>query len=444
MFYIFLVLCFSSICAQSIDDFSDGNLNIAPAWGGDTASWVVVSNSSSGTNVSGAMTLRLNAPSDGSPSQYISLSPDGGWEGTLAWGTWIGRRSSSSFTATNRFYYYLWSNTSNLESDTLSGYRILIGDNVSDDELFLERVDHGIPTVILTSSGAIPNGLGDISLLIRITRTSLGGFSLYTSLLPDSNGKGPSPLLPPSASNTNYFQGSAVDATYSPDVGGYLGYQVIHTSSSTARTSIELDQIWHESNSDFSLPVSLSLFKIKLTDHLPELVWVTESEFENLGYEILRADLFSPREIIASYKNTIGLAGKGSTSERSNYSFKDFTAGTGINYEYTLHQIDYDGKTTPLGTLNFKTGSEETAIGFDIYPNPAHGIVNFAIDDRMKFSELSVYNLLGQEVDRIDLKTVVVGKTFSTNRANKLPAGYYIASMKTGSSVKNRGFLVLP
>ena len=64
-------------------------------------------------------------------------------------------------------YVWLYANESDVTASTVDGYRIRFGDSSGDDEIVLERIDDGSATAVITSSGAISNGLANIGFLVR-------------------------------------------------------------------------------------------------------------------------------------------------------------------------------------------------------------------------------------------------------------------------------------
>ncbi len=78
-----IVVMNTTASGQIVDSFSDGDFTNNPTWGGDTGSWTIVENSTSGPNTTGSNTLRLNAPNDGSTSQFLSLQRTDSWDRTI-------------------------------------------------------------------------------------------------------------------------------------------------------------------------------------------------------------------------------------------------------------------------------------------------------------------------------------------------------------------------
>lgn len=89
-----------------------------------------------------------------------------------------------------------------------------------------------------------------------------------------------------------------------------------------------------------TLPVTLTLFSGKRISNTANLLtWETEQELNNDGFTVERSDdsrIFSPLKFIQ---------GKGSSAEKTSYSFNDNGAGPFKRY-YRLAQKDYDGKVT--------------------------------------------------------------------------------------------------
>ncbi|MBI2967494.1 MAG: T9SS type A sorting domain-containing protein [Bacteroidetes bacterium] len=222
-----------------LESFCDGEFTSNPVWSGDAANWQVVYNSTAAAGSAGSNTLRLNAASAG--TQYLSTQI-ATWGDEQEWGFWIGRRDYA-FTDLNNIYIWLYANESNLESGTVDGYRIKIGDDSGDDELVLQRVTNGTATDILTSSGSILNGITDIGFLVRVTRSSCGDWQLFTSTLPSSSGTGEIARGVPNSANASVLQGNVTNSAYTPASNGYFGIIATHTGDANAMAALEFDQI---------------------------------------------------------------------------------------------------------------------------------------------------------------------------------------------------------
>ena len=101
------------------------------------------------------------------------------------------------------------------------------------------------------------------------------------------------------------------------------------------------------------LPVSLSSFRPvrdKVTGQVV-ITWVTESELNNVGFNILRRET---RDGEFKIINPILLAGNGTTSERHVYTYTDTTAKPNVVYYYQIEDVSLDGKRTTLRTTHLR------------------------------------------------------------------------------------------
>ncbi len=120
-----------------------------------------------------------------------------------------------------------------------------------------------------------------------------------------------------------------------------------------------------------TVPVELSLFVATRAREGVILRWRTESETNNRGFDIERAEDPSGAPAGANRWNSIGFAaGQGTSLLPRDYAFTDRTAGGG-RYFYRLVQIDFDGSatTSPVVEADLRDASlflEQS------YPNPAH------------------------------------------------------------------------
>lgn len=226
------------------DSFGDGDFHTAPVWLGDTASWAIVTDSDVAAGAVFSHTLRLQAPMGSPGNAYLATEP-ALWGTAQEWGFFVGRRAQT-YTATNRLYIWLYATESNLLSSTISGYRILIGDNASaGDKIQLQYVLNGsVQSTVFASAGALPNGITDAGFLLRVTRDINGVWSCYTSVLPAGSGEGAIATDLPDAVNTSVLQATGSHAALPPGVPGFMGIAGEFTASQQARTAIEIDQVY--------------------------------------------------------------------------------------------------------------------------------------------------------------------------------------------------------
>ena len=101
-----------------------------------------------------------------------------------------------------------------------------------------------------------------------------------------------------------------------------------------------------------ALPVSLSLFRSRRVESGVVVVkWVTESELNNAGFNILRSET---REGAFERVNASLIAGQGTTSERTVYTWTDSTAKPEVFYYYQIEEVSLAGERLPLATARLR------------------------------------------------------------------------------------------
>ncbi len=100
------------------------------------------------------------------------------------------------------------------------------------------------------------------------------------------------------------------------------------------------------------LPVSLSKFRPeRQADGSIVVRWITESELDNAGFNILRSET---RDGEFTKLNAQLIEGQGTTSERNTYDFVDTTAKPNVVYYYQIQDVSLDGKVQTLRQSRLK------------------------------------------------------------------------------------------
>lgn len=185
------------------------------------------------------------------------------------------------------------------------------------------------------------------------------------------------------------------DITYS--TGTHIEVQ---TGADVCANNIYINGTWSGGGSicTGALPVSLSSFTYSTDKRNVTLMWVTEWELNNSGFELERA--VAPAEGSAvQWVKIAFIQGKGTTNTASGYLFKDEKLSTG-KYKYRIKQIDFSGN------YEYFNLHEDVTIAppgkFDLgqnYPNPGNPNtkINFEMPVNGKVS-IVVYDMLGREV----------------------------------------------
>ena len=102
------------------------------------------------------------------------------------------------------------------------------------------------------------------------------------------------------------------------------------------------------------LPVSLSKFRPvrnQETGHV-DIQWITESELNNAGFNILRSEAKTGEFKVINVKGIV--AGHGTTSEKHVYTFTDTTAKPNVVYYYQIEDVSINGLRTTLTTTHLR------------------------------------------------------------------------------------------
>ncbi|HYF33058.1 MAG TPA: T9SS type A sorting domain-containing protein [Chitinophagaceae bacterium] len=370
--------------AQVNESFNDGDFTTGPAWGGNTADWQIVA-SDVAAGAAGSNTLRLNGVNGGGTS-YLSTQVPGTWATAQTWGFFVGRRGQA-YTNPNFTLIWLWASEADLTSATVDGYRIRIGDDTGGDELVLQRVDNGVATNILTSSGSIPNGLTDIGFLLRVTRGIAGEWEIFTSPLPATSGNGAIATEIPNSTNANVSQGTVTDNTYSYFNNGYIGFTNTYTSSASARAAQEFDQILF-SFTGAAVPVKIDKFDAAKDGAGVKLTWDASDEQGVANYEIQRSDNGIQFSVIGTV----------TANQSKKYTYVDASnAGSGF---YRLRIMDFDGNYKMSHIVSVKS----KAVTFiKATPNPVRSILNVEHPKAAAGTTIHISNASGVVVRKVNV-----------------------------------------
>jgi len=154
-----------------------------------------------------------------------------------------------------------------------------------------------------------------------------------------------------------------------------------------------------------TLPVELSSFTAVLTaEYFVNLTWVTQSETEVLGFNVLRSETADATTAVRINASVIGAT---NTSEEHTYNMLDTEVTTGDTYYYWLENVDMGGVSTLHGPQSVTvTGNPvpvlpEISMLNNSYPNPFRAGTTTNINVSIKAGEtgtVTVYNILGQNV----------------------------------------------
>ncbi len=201
-------------------------------------------------------------------------------------------------------------------------------------------------------------------------------------------------------------------------------------------------------SSDGPLPVSLSSFTAIYSNGSPTINWVTQSESDNIGWNIYRANSSNLGQAFILNLETI--PGNGTTSQPSFYSFTDeYDVQENSTYWYWLESISSAGETEMFGPVSLTIPSEgnnipEIPLVTELrqnFPNPFNPctLISFDIKEN-ETGVLSIYNIKGQ---------LIVTKEFETGRHNytwdarEQSSGVYLYKLQTENFTEIKKMLLL-
>ncbi len=205
------------------------------------------------------------------------------------------------------------------------------------------------------------------------------------------------------------------------------------------------DPSWFES--DAPLPVALSSFTAIYANSNAILHWTTQSENNNLGWNVYRS--FSQNLGQASQINNELIPGAGTTSEPTDYQFTDeYDVIVGQTYWYWLESISGAGDTENYGPVTLTVPEEEpipvlpqNTFLCSNYPNP------FNPDTKIEFSikedengTLTIYNAKGQ---LLEIHLYETGEHELAWDAARYGSGIYFYKLETQSYTETRKMLML-
>ena len=194
---------------------------------------------------------------------------------------------------------------------------------------------------------------------------------------------------------------------------------------------------------NYVVPVELSSFTANIINGNVILNWVTATEINNQGFEVQRSS--SNSEF-----TTIGFViGKGTTTERQEYSYVDRNVTTG-KYFYRLKQIDFDGTfeylpTGQAGSIEIEVDAAPVSFSLEQnYPNPFNPstTIRFGLPEK-EFVSLKIYDVMGNEVAILMNEEKPAGSHSVEFDASGLASGTYFYKLQAGSNITTRKMILL-
>ena len=128
---------------------------------------------------------------------------------------------------------------------------------------------------------------------------------------------------------------------------------------SAAEVSLKVETYWGKKTdignpgyrSGGILPVGLSSFRSDRTESGVVVTWVTRSETDNAGFNILRSETRNGQFVRI---NATLIQGAGTTSEAHHYRWQDTTAKPNVVYYYQIEDVSFSGDRRRLATVRMR------------------------------------------------------------------------------------------
>lgn len=120
-------------------------------------------------------------------------------------------------------------------------------------------------------------------------------------------------------------------------------------------------------------------------------------------------------------------------------SAKTAICATGANYQGQLGDgttIDTDQFNCNTGVLNVGVDDYAAVEGIKIYPNPTSGLLHIQSTSKAVINELTLYNLSGQIIKKIELKAL------SNIDVSDIPSGIYVVELKGAGNTYRERFVI--
>ena len=258
-----------------------------------------------------------------------------------------------------------------------------------------------------------------------------------------NNGNVAAPLFGPnpweSGSSYSHLDETSYNGSTSALMTPYLSSQEANHSPGPMTCAIFQDIGWTAGPDCLSLlPVELSNFDARVNGNTVSLMWETESEANNAGFEV------EMRSTSDRYAQVAFVNGAGTTTERQSYQHTLHISAAG-RYTFRLKQIDFDGTFAYSDPVFVTIQLQESFELIAAYPNPFNPTTQF---------ELAVATAQHVGIDVVDMTGRVVRRLFAgelaggrqhqfTFDAHNLPSGTYWIQVKGETFVASQPALLL-
>jgi hypothetical protein len=216
-----------------------------------------------------------------------------------------------------------------------------------------------------------------------------------------------------------------------------VGSFAFRQGSAASGPYLKLDGLIIGTSWDYVVPVELTSFAASINGKNVSLSWTTATETNNSGFEVERKSETSNWQLIGFVK------GNGTTTEKQIYNYYDNNISVG-KYSYRLKQVDFNGSFEYSKSVEAEIITPDKFELNQNYPNP------FNPSTTIKFSlpsagnvKLSVYNLLGQEVQTLLNGFMEAGVHTVNFNAKNINSGIYLYKIEANGLTSVRKMTLL-
>lgn len=194
--------------------------------------------------------------------------------------------------------------------------------------------------------------------------------------------------------------------------------------------------LW-ESSVPAALPVELVKFTAVPNDNNVLLDWVTATEKNNYGFEILRSAGADKWEKVGFVQ------GHGNSNAPNIYSFTDRPSG-GLVYTYKLKQVDFDGTFEFSDAVEVKLTNPSRFVVHQNYPNPFNPTTTIRYELPIAgLVTIKLYDSIGREIKTLSSKYEQAGFNYLTFDGSKYASGVYYYSLQMGELLQTKKMILI-
>ncbi|MCK4654284.1 MAG: T9SS type A sorting domain-containing protein [Candidatus Cloacimonetes bacterium] len=210
--------------------------------------------------------------------------------------------------------------------------------------------------------------------------------------------------------SSGYYYFVTVDVSSTAEGSDEIGAEVDQASHIT--TAATVSGTFPISGNTHPLPVTLSDFSVQFVSGHPTIYWTTQSETNNMGWNIYRSISQNMGQAIHVNAGDL-IEGQGTVTEPTDYVYVDMHGvDDNTTYYYWLESVETSGETELFGPISLtipegggSSGTPATPDDYGLkqnYPNPFNPDteIRFALEEA-SYSNLTIYNIKGEKVKTI-------------------------------------------